>query len=414
MLQVLEKPIDELKPWEANPRINDHAIDQVAKSIQTFGFNVPILCDQNMIIIAGHTRWKAAKKLGLQNVPTIAIEMTDEQRKAFSIADNKTAEIADWDMPKLRNLLEELRGEDLDLQNLGFSDADLRRIFLTEEVDEDEIPLIPGSAKTKPGDIYQLGKHRLICGDASDKEICHKLIAGNNLDIIITSPPRFNNKAMGHWENIGAHLSDIEKAVENCVRHLKPGGIVFWNVGSSSSTHNNLPGLHAQLFEKNGLEYLEAIAWVRSGPNFSIKRNAHILKNRFYYPAHQWEPILVYQKPGPMPQMTVEGSKYMATCQSDVWEIPAVTNPLRTHHHPAVGPVEIPFRALLAYSTTGASVFDPFAGSGTTLIAAEKTTQICFLIEINPIFCDVIIERWQKYTNQKAQLLSEQDKVENQ
>jgi len=133
MLQVREVELSQLTPWEDNPRLNDQAVDTVARSISAFGFNVPILCDRNLMIIAGHTRWKAARELGLETVPTIVLEMTDQQRRAFSLADNKTAEIADWDFPKLREILDELSSEDVDLEDLGFSDAELAAILADRE-----------------------------------------------------------------------------------------------------------------------------------------------------------------------------------------------------------------------------------------------------------------------------------------
>ena len=129
MLQVQELDIEKLHPWEGNPRLNDQAIDAVAESIRTFGFNVPILCDQNMSIVAGHTRWKAAQKLGMEKVPIIMVEMDDAKRRAFAIADNKTAEIADWDSPKLREVLEELRSEDIDIKSMGFSDEEIEELL---------------------------------------------------------------------------------------------------------------------------------------------------------------------------------------------------------------------------------------------------------------------------------------------
>jgi ParB/RepB/Spo0J family partition protein len=128
-LQVQDLEIEKLHPWENNPRKNDHAVNAVAESIRSFGFNVPILCDQNMTVITGHTRWKAAQKLGLEKVPVIIIEMTDAKRRAFAIADNKTAEIADWDFPKLREVLEELRLEDIDIKSMGLSDEEIEQIL---------------------------------------------------------------------------------------------------------------------------------------------------------------------------------------------------------------------------------------------------------------------------------------------
>lgn len=136
MVQVCEIELSNLKPWDGNPRVNNQAVGAVARSIRTFGFNVPILCDQNLTIIAGHTRWKAAKELHLQTIPVIVIEMTDAQRRAFSIADNKTAEIADWDFPKLREMLEAMSSDDICLQDLGFSDRELAALLAEEkEVD---------------------------------------------------------------------------------------------------------------------------------------------------------------------------------------------------------------------------------------------------------------------------------------
>jgi len=140
MLQVQEIELSRLHPWEDNPRLNEHAVDAVAKSIRSFGFNVPILCDQNLTIVAGHTRWKAAQKLGMTRVPVIVVGMTDAQRRAFSIADNKTAEIADWDFPKLRDVLEELGSEDIDIKSLGFSEEEIRRLLLDDSADEDSLP----------------------------------------------------------------------------------------------------------------------------------------------------------------------------------------------------------------------------------------------------------------------------------
>ena len=170
MLQVQEMELVKLHPWEDNPRLNDHAVDVVAESIRSFGFNVPILCDQNLTIIAGHTRWKAANKLGMDKVPVIMVEMTDTQRRAFAVADNKTAEIADWDFPKLKEVIEELRSEDLDIKILGFSDEEIRRLILDED-DENVVPEINNTVVvTKPGNLFALGNHRLFCGDSRDKE----------------------------------------------------------------------------------------------------------------------------------------------------------------------------------------------------------------------------------------------------
>ncbi len=170
MLEFKEIDLVSLCLWEDNPRVNDHAVDAVAQSIRSFGFNVPIICDQNLMIIAGHTRWKAAQKLGMEKVPVIVVEMSEAKRRAFAIADNKTAEIADWDFPKLREVIEELRSEDTNIKNLGFSDEEIRRLILKEDGDENVIPEVSNSSVvSQPGDLYVLGNHRLLCGDSRDK-----------------------------------------------------------------------------------------------------------------------------------------------------------------------------------------------------------------------------------------------------
>ena len=183
-----------LRPWEDNPRRNEHAVAAVAESIRSFGFNVPILCDQNLTIIAGHTRWKAAQKLGMTKVPVIVIEMTDAQRRAFSIADNKTAEIADWDFPKLGDILEELRSEDIDIKSLGFSDEEIRRLLLDDSADGDSVPEVSDSPPTTQlGDLYVLGNHRLLCGNSRDRDSVVLLTEGSPVDHVFGGPPYFGH-----------------------------------------------------------------------------------------------------------------------------------------------------------------------------------------------------------------------------
>ncbi|HPQ68170.1 MAG TPA: DNA modification methylase [bacterium] len=406
MLNVQEIDPAQLHVWEENPRINDHAVDAVAKSIKQFGFNVPILCDQNHMIVAGHTRWKAAQKLGLRTVPVIQLEMTEAQRKAFAVADNKTAELADWDWPKLRDVFAELQKEDVDLQDLGFSNEELNRI-LDPDFDENQISLINTSSKINIGDLFQLGQHRLICGDASEDNIWQQIIPNTAIDLIIASPPRFNNLGLGKWGNISEYLSDIERVVQNLGNKLSPGGIVHWNIGNPSNLNTNLAIKHANFFESVGLQYLEMLFLSRPYAAFSTKRNVQIQKNGYYYPAHQCNPIWVYQKRGKMPKMTREGKNYMSNFPTDFWEINYVANQMKKLGHPGVTPVELPYRAIQAYSSKNSLIVDPFAGTGTTLIATEKAGQgrIANLIEINPVYCEIIIDRWQKYTGNKAEFI---------
>ena len=407
MLNIQEIEIEKLHPWENNPRVNDHAISIVADSIRSFGFNVPILCDLNLTIIAGHTRWKAAQTLGFDKVPVILLRMTDVQRKAFAIADNKSAEIADWDFPKLREIFTELKSEDINIENLGFSYEEVRRLILDEDKDENVIPeLNNGDIVTKTGDLFILGNHRLFCGDSRDKESIMLLTEGRNMDHIFGGPPYFNQRAYSHWEEYDAYLQDMRLIINNCRDILKDGSVCVWNIANGCSTHHDHVSHHSKMFEESGFNYLDNIIWKKTGANYGVKRNFHIMRNSYYYPALEWEALLIYQKPGRMPKMTREGREYMSKYHTDVWEISAVTNQVEKYGHPAVCPVEIPFRAIQAYTGVEANIFEPFGGSGTTLIAAEKASRKAFLIERNSAYCDVIIKRWEGLTGDKAILLS--------
>jgi DNA modification methylase len=402
-LQIQEIEIEKLHPWENNPRLNDYAVDAVAESIRSFGFNVPILCDQKMTIIAGHTRWKAAQKLGLEKIPVILVEMTDAKRRAFAVADNKTAEIADWDFPKLREVLEELRSEDIDIKSLGFSDEEIRRFILNEEDNENIVPEVDSASTiTHYGDLYILGNHRLLCGDSRDTDSIKRLTENQIIDHVFGGPPYFNQRDYSHWEEYSAYLEDMRRIVQNCHDILKAGGICVWNIANGCTTHHNHVSYHSKLFEESGFRYLDNIIWKKTGANYAIPRNFHIQSNSCYYPALEWEALLVYQKPGDMPRMTREGRDYMSKYHTDVWEIPAVTNQMEQFGHPAVCPVEIPYRSMQAYSGSEGSIFEPFGGSGTTLIAAEKASRKAYLMELNPAYCDIIVKRWENLTGDKA------------
>jgi DNA modification methylase len=403
MLTIKNIKISDLHPWEDNPRVNDHAVDAVAESIRSFGFNVPILCDQDLTIIAGHTRWKAARKLGLDTVPAILVEMTNTQKRAFAVADNKTAEIANWDFPKLREVLDELRSEEINIKSLGFSDEEIRRFILNEDSDENLITEMESlSTQTKPGDLIALGNHRLLCGDSRDKEAVTFLTEGRSMDHVFGGPPYFNQRLYSHWEEYSNYLEDMKRIIINCFDILKDGAVCVWNIANGCSTHHDHVSHHSRLFDESGFKYLDEIIWKKTGANYSIPRNFHITRNSCYYPALAWEALLVYQKPGCMPKMTREGRDYMSEYHTDVWEIPAVTNQVESYGHPAVCPVEIPFRSIQAYTSSKGILFEPFGGSGTTLIAGEKASRKVCLMELNPAYCDVIIKRWEALTGDKA------------
>jgi len=401
-LRVRETGLDELEPWQGSPRLNDHAVETVARSIRIFGFNVPILCDQKMRIVAGHTRFKAAQKLGMKSVPAIQLHMSDAQSRAFAIADNKTGEIASWDVPKLKEVLDELRVEDQDLGDLGFTEEELRRLLPEDDLDENEAPQPPDLPLTRPGDLWDLGPHRLLCGDSRVRADFEQLLQGDPVEHVFAGPPYFNQRSYASWRKYENYLRDMKKVMVNCHRALRDGGVVAWNIGSGSSTHHDHVGHHSLLLEETGYRYLDGIVWVKSGANYSIPRNCHIQRNRCYYPAFQWEAILVFQKPGRMPKMTPQGVAYMSAHHTNVWQVPAVVKQTETYGHPAVCPVEIPYRCIQAYTGADAIVLEPFGGSGTTLIAAEKASRRALLIERDPAYCDVAIKRWEDLVGKRA------------
>ncbi|MDD5169584.1 MAG: DNA modification methylase [Syntrophales bacterium] len=403
MLEIQEIEIDKVQPWEENPRQNDHAVAAIAESIRHFGFNVPILCDQDLTIIAGHTRWKAAKKLELEAVPVIVVEMTSQKRRAFAIADNKLAELADWDFPKLRTTLEALQHEDIDMQALGFSDAELKRLLSCYDNEEDSIPDVTETTSTiRSGDLFILGNHRLLCGDCRNTDLIAFLSRDIQVNHVFGGPPYFNQRSYAHWDDYDSYLEDMSTIIANCFRIMHDGAVCVWNIANGCSTHHDHVGHHSRLFEQMGFRYLDTIIWKKTGANYAIPRNFHIKRNSIYYPALEWEALLVYQKSGKMPKMTRDGRDYMSKYHTDVWEVSAVTNQMDRFGHPAVCPVEIPYRSIQAYTGNNDIIFEPFGGSGTTMIAAEKAGRRALATEINPLYCDMIIKRWETLTGDKA------------
>ncbi|MCC6156901.1 MAG: DNA modification methylase [Deltaproteobacteria bacterium] len=398
MLKVQYLKTENLRPWPENPRKNDHAVEVVAKSIKAFGFNVPIVCDHNFVIVAGHTRWKAAKSLSLAEVPVVVVELSDPQRRAFSVADNKTAEIADWDFPGLRQILKGLESDEVSLDAIGFSNEELRRILDDDDAKEN-IPAIAEKTEIRFGDRFELGSHRLICGDSREPSSIHLGVDERPVDHIFGGPPYFNQREYAQWSSYDEYLTDMQKIIVNCFDNLKDGGVVTWNIANGVETDHNHVAHHASMFEDAGFRFLDTIVWVKPHANYSVPRNLHIQRNHLYYPALRWEALLVYQKPGPLTRMTDQSARYMADHHSDVWEVAPVTKQQESYGHPAVCPVELPYRSILAYAgPKSARILEPFGGSGTTLIAAEMAGRSAILVERKPEYCDVILRRWQKFT----------------
>jgi DNA modification methylase len=395
---VEQIPIDQLRPNEENPRHNDDAVDQVARSIQDFGFNNPIITDAKLRIAAGHTRLKAAKKLGLKEVPVIRVPgLVGSKFTGFAIADNKTAEIAEWDPELLNKLVAELNLDiDFDLTSLGFDDAELTEILDWNcwDTDEnaDEAPPLPEVPTARPGDLWLLGDHRLLCGDATKSEHLQRLMAGQSIDCLITDPPygvdyRSRGQNKEKWGAIqnddldSASLETFLRAVFKNVAHVCCGGAsayVFHGISMAG-----IRVAFERAFLSANFQLSSTVVWVKQSASMGWGD---------YREQHE---AILYGWIG-------EGHRRIRDrTQTTVWQIDREAN----YQHPTQKPVAIISRALRNSTVRENCVLDPFVGSGTTLIACEQLGRRCFAMEIEPKYCDVVVQRWETYTGNTAELI---------
>jgi DNA modification methylase len=429
-------PLANVKPYEKNPRKNEGAVDAVAKSIQEFGFRVPIVVDGDGVVIAGHTRLKAAEKLGLKQVPVhVARELSPEKVRALRIADNKLHELSSWDMDLLPLELSDLKSADFDLSLLGFSDEDLAAIMAPAGndglTDPDDVPAPPDAATTVPGDIWVLGNHRLMCGDSSKPADLDRLLDGQPIHLVNTDPPynvkvepRSNNaiaaglssfqatnaKPQTHHQSLdlarhpekakptGKKLRAKDRPLANdfvsdqefdrllatwfgnIARVLIPGG-GFYIWGGYANCANYPPVLKAM-----ELYFSQAVIWIKEHP---------VLTRKDFMGNHEW--CFYGWKEG-------AAHRFFGPANvPDTWSVKKV-NP-QSMVHLTEKPVELARRAIEFSSRPGENVLDLFGGSGSTLIGAEMTGRRAFLMELDPLYCDVIVQRWEKFTGRKAERL---------
>ncbi len=384
-------PLTRLIPYANNPRRNDDAVKQMCAAIREMGFKVPIIARSNGDVVDGHLRLKAAKQLGLETVPVIlADDLTPTQVKAFRILINQSAHWADWDEELLRAEMQALEKLDFDLSLIGFSDKELDALLATdgdEETLDEEVPAIEEKIITKRGDCWQLGEHRVLCGDATLRADVDTLMAGEKANMAFTDPP-YNvdyantprNKAADRDCQIANdNLRDGFYAfLQTALTHLLAVTQGACYIAMSSSELDTLK----RAFCDAGGKWSTFIIWVK---------NAFTLGHSDYQ--RQYEPIL-YGWP--------EGAKHHwcgARDQSDTWFI---DKPVRNDLHPTMKPIELVQRAIINSSRRGDIVLDVFAGAGSTLMACEQTGRKARLMELSPQYVDVIIRRWQGHTGQQA------------
>jgi DNA modification methylase len=393
--KIQQWPVAKLIPYARNARTHsDEQVAQIAASIAEFGFTNPILTGADGVIVAGHGRLAAAQKLAMEMVPVVVLEhLSPTQRRALVIADNRIAENAGWDETMLRVEMEALQLDDFDMSLTGFDADALAELMAggggddSGNTDDDDVPEVLATAISRAGDVWLLGQHRLLCGDSTLAESYAQLLQGEEVDMVFTDPPynvnyantakdkmRGKNRAILN-DNLGDGFYDfllaaLTPTVANCM------GAIY--VAMSSSELDVLQSA----FREAGGKWSTFVIWAKN--TFTMGRSDY---------QRQYEPIL-YGWP--------EGGKHH-WCgdrdQSDVWQI---KKPHKNDLHPTMKPVELVERAIRNSSRPGNSVMDPFGGSGTTLIAAEKTGRIARLIELDPKYVDVIVRRWQDWTGKQA------------
>ena len=357
--------VDEVIPYENNPRKNEASIDKVAASIKEFGFKQPIVIDKNGVIVVGHTRLEAAKRLGWEKVPCIrANDLTDEQARGYRLADNKTSEFSEWDYELLTDELDNIF--DIDMADFGF---DLSFDDEEPEVVEDDVPDVPEEPKAVLGDLYEMGGHRLICGDSTDITVIDRLMDGNKADMVFTDPPY--NVAMSRSKVDGSNNSIInddledanyiellQDAVTNVITHLKTNTMYWWIGFREYSTLE-------KILKDNQIKIANCIVWDKG--SIGLGGNGY----RFQH------------------ELCIFSGETNNNKASDVWAFKRSTEGI----HPTMKPIELIAHAIKNIDNVD-TVLDVFGGSGSTLIACEQLNRKCYMCELDPHYVDVIVQRY--------------------
>lgn len=438
-VELREVEIAALKPYERNAKQHSkEQVEKIGRSIRELGFLSPCLIDQEMNVIAGHGRIMAAKKIGMTAVPCVFVEgLTEEQRRAYILADNRLTELGEWDMERVQQELADLADADFDISLTGF-DPDLRFDDSMGAIQDDGWTETEPDAAEEPrsriGDIYQLGNHRLMCGDSTDPEMVAALMAGQKADLMVTDPPY--NIGLGGDESGAAQSTDelakrrkhqddgafllndnlsekefvefLGKAMTNGKDALREGG-AFYVWYATRTTEQFLQGLRMA-----GLEVKQILIWVKG--HFTLGRQDY-----------QWqhEPCLYGWKDGAahyfldsrkqstviedlMPDLAHMKKDEMAQLLREIYAEEIETDVIReskpnvSELHPTMKPLKLIARQIRNSSREGEKVLDLFGGSGTTLIACEQMNRQCYMMEFDPHYADVIVDRWEKLTGLKA------------
>jgi DNA modification methylase len=425
------RPLASIRPYERNPRLNDNAVDAVLASIQEFGFRVPIVIDADGLIVCGHTRWKAAQKLGIESVPVhVATDLSPEQIRAYRIADNRTAELSTWNYELLPIELEELQACNYDLGLLGFDEDELAKLLdpgvKDGLCDADQIPEPPDEAITQAGDLWIVGDHRLLCGDSSEPADVDRLLDGATIHLVNMDPPynvkveprsnnaiaaglsSFGEPGLTHHQGFDVARQGAKKATTAKLRpkdrplandfvsdeafaelldawfgnmaRVLDAGRSFYIWGGFSNCANYPPVL-----KRHSLYFSQAIIWDKMHP---------VLTRKDYMTAHEW--CFYGWKEGAAHRF------FGPNNATDLWHVKKI--PPQQLEHLTGKPAELAVKAMQYSSVAGENVLDLFGGSGSTLIGAEQTGRRAYLMEIDTLYCDVIVDRFQRFTGVPAVL----------
>lgn len=403
--RIVEKiKVAELIPYINNSRTHsEDQVAQIASSIKEFGFLNPIIIDKDNGIIAGHGRVMAAKLLKIDEIPFVRAEhLTEAQKKAYVIADNQLALNADWNFDLLKLEVATLDDLDFDVDLLGFDNDFLESLREEPEllneglIDDDHVPEPPEEPVTKLGDVWLLGDHRLMCGDSTSIDAVERLMDGEKADMCFTSPP-YNGAThidygTGRNKKLYSDQFEDNKESSEYIEFLKQvleniriniNGFCFWNISYNNNERSAfISGMIDHLY------YLhETICWKKTGIPISNGLT------------REWEPIFCFRFGGENKHI---GQEFDG--ETNFWKISNIG--AQHENHSACFPVDLPIKAINLSTEKGGGVMEPFGGSGSTLIACEKTNRKCFMMELSEKYCDVIINRWQEFTGGNAILES--------
>jgi DNA modification methylase len=395
MLTVEQWPVSRLIPYVRNPRKNDHeALAKMRAAIREFGFRVPVVARSDGLVVDGHLRLAAAVDLGLTEIPVaLADELSETQIKAFRLLANRSASWAEWDDELLSLELSDLKEAGFDLNLTGFDGTELRELMMPVEfglANEDALPAEP-ETRTKPGDLWQLGGHRLLCGDATNGQDVSRLLGGSRPNLMVTDPPYGVNYNPGWRKAAGVSASDRIGKVENDDRAdwreawtLFPGDVTYvWHAALHSATVT-------ESLKAAGFDIRSQIIW--SKPRFALGRGDY---------HWQHEPCWYAVRRGG------KGNWQGGRDQSTVWTVGNAGSQDAATVHGTQKPVEVMRRPILNNSLWGEVVYEPFAGSGTTIIAAHSVGRSCYALELSPKYCDVILERYETLTGEQAKRMEQ-------